>query len=566
MCSLFWPQDQPEQRDSTPSATPTSSVESNDAGISASSRHAGTVESSPTERQAPESGTLYTRGQQPLLLSENQPGASPLAQHQPPGSVLSPCKSIVVKEAEKLKLDFIRGSKTAWDEFVQKLSIVHAEPEFTDDSAILHSTLNAEVQGAHKLAATWTHDVQEAVTKYLRGIAIHKITVTDDIWQTLETSVKDAASDSAFVHPLREEKLFAVVGFSSNATSLYEHIMETLESLKQEAERKKDEITERNRKLNSAQLRILAAMSFDVEVDKRYEGVKVDIDLGQREIIFRGIRQDVNDAQVDMYELLNQVKSKHIANISDSQRELLVRIETRSFVEDRFKSKGFVAIWEISNQEVQVYAFNDKCVEDAARIIRESVQTHNINLSRESTELIRSSDWQGWMKILEDSHPGRFLITLSQNDSQIVLTATSDIIHEVKERVECYLEKNTVYRQTFRLSESRQRFVKLFNEASLQEIQEKLKPHKVAVSLSETGTEIWVQGRKEGLQLVKNELTKLEGTIQCKMETIVDPAHIKFLTSENSRQELEKLGSRNHCIVSLDPESSGLQVKTVFKF
>nr|KAG5693840.1 hypothetical protein BaRGS_004448 [Batillaria attramentaria] len=284
----------------------------------------------------------------------------------------------------------------------------------------------------------------------------------------------------------KKETALVVVGRKSAAKDLFEQISKKVNDIEAEIERKRQEITETNGKLKLYQLRLLAAMSFHSEAQKRHPGLNVDIKTRKGEVIFHGMMQDVKEAQVEMYTLLNTCASDKITEMSDMQRRLLENTETRNFIVKKLKDAGIVAVWEVNKKEVLVYAFSDAHVVKAVHIIKGSVVEHICNLSPESSQALKNPDWHDLVKTLLEGHPGTLAITPSHNGLQVYLTGTDDIMHGIKEEVTRFMDENTIYSETLAFAPNRQRFIATYWQNRVQQIVHSLKAYKVHASVVST--------------------------------------------------------------------------------
>lgn len=475
----------------------------------------------------------------------------------------SPPKPIILKDTDKFKIAFIRQSSSTKEDLNQQLAEVNAVAKFQDNTLTIECNLTKDIPKVRILARTWTKDVQHVATEFFTQVDVHRRDVMQQLWQEVHKSVLSSPTpnrEEVVMFPLPEEKALVVVGRRDAAKSLFSNISKQVAAIEEEAERKRQEITETNGKLKTHQLRLLIAMAFHAEASKRHPGLRVDINAKKCEITFHGMMHEVKEAQVEMYDLLNNVKTEKITDLSDMQKALLDKKETRQVIVQKFKPDQVVAVWEVGKKEVTIYAFNDDSTVKAVHIIHKSVVHHICELTPESTELLRCPDWQSLIKTLQGRNPGKLLIVSSHDGHQVHVTGTDDIMHGVVEDVENFMQERTVYSEVVRYSPCRQRFITYYWQHKLKQIETALKAYQVKIVLRENEAEMSIRGTSVGLEQLKTRLQQLEGDMVVHTETFSDQAKVKFLNCSPAGKDLEMLGRSCQCVVSLGLEPPGLQI------
>ena len=477
-------------------------------------------------------------------------------------------KPLVLDKVNPYKVAFLRQSPAAKDGLFQELSRNHAQAKFEGDSLIMECTLTSAIPKARILARTWAVDVQDTVESYLKVIEVYRREVMQELWQEVEKAVSAAgilSPEGAVLFTLSEETAFVVVGTKSMAKELFDKICATAKAKEEEIERKNREVTDTNSKLPPHQLRLLLAMSFQVEAGKRYDGLRIDINLKKNCIVFHGLLKDVKQAQLDMYEVLQTVRGNKITDMSDMQKKVLENREIKQYLVQKFKNEKISAVWKLDQKnEVSVFAFNDTSLAKAVHIIKKSVPQHIRQLNPESSELLSCQGWKNLVSRLTSTHPGVLLIAPSHNNQQVFITCTDNIMHAVVEEVEMFLQENTIYSQVVRFSPSRQLFLHENWQQKLVTLQSNLRAYKVQINLRESGREIYVRGTSDGLQAVQKKLEEINAQIVCHAETFTDQAKVRFLTSPKIDKDLKMLSQSHHCVITLKPEAADMEVRKLF--
>lgn len=473
-------------------------------------------------------------------------------------------KPLVFDNIDPYKIAFVRQTASFCNDFFQHLHSVNARPTFTNDSLTVECTLTVSIVNARTLASTWPKEVEKHIHQELDRLEVCRTEIIQEIWPMAESAVKEFSSskkDSALLFIVPDKYSIIVVGLRDKAKKLFEHVNGIVQHVEEEVQRKKTEITETNRNLKSHQLILLEEKSFPSEVEKKYEGLSVKIRTDQPDITFHGVLKDVKEAQIEMLTLLNDVKSDKATGVSENKKLLLTKKETRDYIQQKFRFKKIVAVWEHNADNIiNVYAFSDFDLKSALKIFTQSLVEHVQSLSSESAELTLSEAFKKLISTILSKHPGTLQITPMCKEKQILVVGIDSIILTVLETLVNYLQENTVYTEILCFSPSQQKFVWLYWKEKLTGICNHEKQLNVKVSLINEGKQIKVMGTEKGLEWAKEKLESLQQQIVCHRETLTDQGQVKFVSSENCAKDLKKLAESKHCIISLTKETSGLQV------
>lgn len=443
------------------------------------------------------------------------------------------------------------------------MTALHAKPMFSHNKLSVECTLTSSVEDVRVLARTWTSDVQAAVNSILKMIVVLRQEVTQEMWNETKhfvASIKPASKESAVIITWAEENVFIVVGMKSMADDLMKQVKQIITRNEEETKRKQQEFTETVRNLKPFQLRLLEAMHFQTETTKRYPGLKVNICTTKGEISYHGMSRDVKEAQVQMFELLQSVKSEKLTNMSSLQKDLLVCKETQEYVVHKFKATKTVAIWELdSSGETAVYSFSDSYLANAIQIIKKSVIEHQRPLEPEAAELLTTPEWMQFIRKLTDSHHGLLKIEASP-DGHLYICGTDNIAQTVLKDVELFLEENTLFTLTCHFLPSRQLFVAKYWQDKVCAYDSSLSEYKVDVRLVKSGQEFYIRGSQTGLKIIRKELEKLGSQVKCQLVTLPDHAMVTFLSSPRCKDHLDKIGRKARCVFSFKEEPENLKV------
>ncbi|XP_076451605.1 protein mono-ADP-ribosyltransferase PARP14-like isoform X2 [Babylonia areolata] len=475
-------------------------------------------------------------------------------------------RPVTMDTLDRHKVAFLLQSQKQQADFLQQLSQQsHARGSFTGDSLVLECTLTPEVPRARVLAHTWRVDVQGSVESLVASLEVHRRDVMQQLWQEAEKAVSAAniidPEEGAMLFTLAEETAFIVVGTKGMVQELFDKVNNTVRAAEEMVERRKQEITEPNNRLKGHQLGLLLAKGFPLEMEERYQGLRVDIQMRENLIVFHGLLKDIREAQNEMYQTLQQIKKDKMTKLSCMQKKLLERKEVRPHIVQKFKKQNIVAIWEMDAQSrLTVFAFTDQSLVEAIHTINKSVPEHVCELSPESAGLLESDAWNALVQRLVTGNPEVLMITPDRNAQKVYITSIDSIMHAAVQEIEVFIQENSIYSQVVRFSPSRQRFIQQEWHQRLRKLQNSLQAQRVQVIMTTLGTELQVRGTNQGLAQLRKSLEDLNSQIVYHEEKFTELAKVKILKSMQRDRDLRALEQANHCVLALTPESADLEV------
>ncbi|PVD29436.1 hypothetical protein C0Q70_08687 [Pomacea canaliculata] len=219
--------------------------------------------------------------------------------------------------------------------------------------------------------------------------------------------------------------------------------------------------------------------------------------------------------------------------------------------------------WDVDSQgEINVYSFSDKYLVNAIHIMQKSLVQHQRPLEPETADLLMSPEWNQFVGKITGDYVGVLKIVHLHNGHQLFIAGTDNIMLAVIEETERFLKENTIYMLSYHFFPSLQIFVANYWRAKVMRMSNNLRAYKVEVSLDESGKEFHIRGTKTGLDLMTKNFEQLGSEVKCHMQTLTDPAKVRFLSTPNWEKELEKLGRSTQCVFSLKEEPVDLVVQS----
>ncbi|XP_025094887.1 poly [ADP-ribose] polymerase 14-like isoform X2 [Pomacea canaliculata] len=462
-------------------------------------------------------------------------------------------------ENTDIKVCYLRHNSRILQTFNESLSTMHARAKIVENVLKVECTLNESEPNVHLLVDSWKDEVQKELGTCLDFVRLDRQDVLPEIWPEVMKAIEkcEVCGDDLLL-PIPQEHAFLILSIRSKEGGTFEKIQSIVEDAEKELTFKKQEVSE-TKQLKKHERDILMLSSFLSDVQNQYTRLKVNIHQQEAAITFCGQLVDIRDAQRVMLETIRSASSTIMKDMPKGKMSLLANGNSHDLIQKRMISSELAATWDCHNEGVvTVFCLKESDLHRAVEVIQTSFGEETILLDKISSEVTELARWGRLKDDLMQYHRG--ILTISANPNTITITAFSDIMPAVKEAVENFIAQNSIYSAVFSFSPSRQKYLSTFWEERLTDITEKRSVYKVQITLDDQKRNIIVKGTKEGIQLAKKHLEKLEKRIVCTEEKITRKEIIECLVGLKNMNELEVIAKAHQCVLSLNPEETGIQL------
>ena len=462
-------------------------------------------------------------------------------------------------ECKCLKFQFLRDSVKVKEGFVNLLSVEHARPRFTDDSLIVECTLTADDVKSRAKSRTWKVDVETVVDSNLKLLKVDTRQVPEEMWNDVLKGLTGISSDCdrAVLEKIPEKRILRVVGMETDVDQIIRSIDEVISKCDHKLNLETQKITE-TKKLKPSKLFLLDASAFCKNVKINDKSLSVTIDTQTHLVTFHGLKEDVIQAQRDMYEILDSRKSCTMPNMSENKRKVLSSLETRRELAGKFRKARIVASWETTDDGVKVYGFKDKDIQNAVQVMQDSVVE---KVCPEVLEILQTPEGMNMQNRWLSKYPGVLAFGVTPG-GQFCITCLDHILSSVTSAVKTFVDENSIHVEVLFCSPSRQKVVcSLLDERQREALAEEFKVFRVRIELIDEETKIQVSGTQMGLQQVRGKLEALERQVIVHEETVQEQAKVKFLNKRKYKGEVDDVSRIHHCVLGREREPAGVQVR-----
>ena len=183
------------------------------------------------------------------------------------------------------------------------------------------------------------------------------------------------------------------------------------------------------------QLRMLHALRFISEQNKRLPSMTVTIHTRERKITFEGKKPDIEDAEVAMYDLVNKMKDSSL-NMSVQLIRLMRGITMIRHLVNVFKKKDIRVVYAVlEDTTLGVFALNSDHLEEAIKVI--SRETDETYVDADSTETLQTPEWIKLKDQLQSRYKG--LLAITEYDGRVTVSGAKNQVAQVKNEIQRFI-------------------------------------------------------------------------------------------------------------------------------
>lgn len=433
--------------------------------------------------------------------------------------------SLVMEDIDVYIKTFLQQSKSAVDHLNYQLKGKYAKVTFKDITEI-ECLLNKRTSNVRELVKTWETEAKATFRKYIHEM-LHKIEIqlTEDAWNGVEciTTKQNHSSDNRITFHEKNSLRIVFVGKKEILEAEHQKIADKIERMKR--------VIDEETFYCIHDIMLLKRSGTFEEIESISEDLKVEQDYQTGKIHFRGIKEDVLKARLKIGEKILEFESWTISEgLSKHQLELLADEAVKSMLDKLFEKDGLTVEMGFQEDSIKVYAINNSQRNLVNGIIMNMVKESKIPLDETSKSVISITNWAVEIDALYSETKNKVKLSI-EGDTEILITATNDLHDYVKQRLQTFVGKYSIYQDLFNIDdEGIYNFLSKHCIVHLKETLEKYEEYFLTLDLHKNP--MVLSGRKEGLLLARADMDTMIKRIQYEQRTYKQPGITKILTKD----------------------------------
>jgi len=409
----------------------------------------------------------------------------------------------------------------------------------------------------HYPAQDWANKCGSMMDQFLSDFRSETVNVLQEIWNKFQTQLKQRLKNVNFVVKYDFDNDHCNLNFigKKDASEKFMKIVESIKAgLEEELRKKHEQITESITSLSSHQLMILSLCNY---ADEAAAEKDAKIVITHDEVHMTGMPDEVKCMKLKLFQKINNLKNDMLP-VSKALAELMGKDSVKSYLLECFRRQQVVSSWNVRDSELYVYAFNDDQLAKAKEIIQTAFVEKEFALDASSKALMSQPKWKEFETQLTAEH--EMVYMYKGKEGVLVLCCVNECSGDVQEKVQDFIEKNSLVQKLQSLMQPVADFLEQFMSSDLERIRSKLAQCggdiKRADDESEPG--FLLLGTQSSVDWASSELVKLTETLAMFDHEIDRPGVPEYLMSTPGRAIMSELQRRHQVVIDLESSCTSM--------
>nr|XP_034328119.1 protein mono-ADP-ribosyltransferase PARP14 isoform X2 [Crassostrea gigas] len=442
------------------------------------------------------------------------------------------------------------------EEALQKKFVKVEWPKSKSDFTIkLQCTVTKDMENAKEILKNWKKEAEAEMDRQMKKYLCQKHSTVPETWPALLAQLKTLTiGQPERVAVLLDKKKHTVIvaGYEENFEALTRIILNIIRTEESKIQNQTEKIM-KNTPLDFNKCQQLWNTHFWKKLTNDFPDLDFQVEIEKEEVNLTGKPIEVNAALIKMHEYLMNTKSKSL-NISKGRYEIFMKKEVKEGFIAEMKAKGNKAVWNVTEDKVEMTSTNSKMADEALEIFKEFIPEKRIQM-KDLVKVLTMHDWQACVKELRDKHNEKLII--SSSSSEVCVTASKDIFENVFKQIEHVMkicsEKCRIDHRVVKLSPQQFRYIERFGEHKIGEIPNACNSKEFEIKQNQSDCSIEITGNDEDVKKAYENLMRFIKNLREDSCSINKPGSKVFFNSSKGRVAMKKAGKDTSCII-LDKE------------
>ncbi|XP_053377233.1 protein mono-ADP-ribosyltransferase PARP14-like isoform X2 [Mercenaria mercenaria] len=477
--------------------------------------------------------------------------------------------AILLDELEEYIPKFLMNSKKYKADFESKIQTHHGSitwPSGEQNVLEIKCTVDPNDKKGNVKVKNWTETCTSIAKEMTDGLIVDKSSsVAVEVWTQMkerlqEIEVPDPESVAVFLES--NVCVIVLVGAKDPVLTTSKQIKGIINDIEKKMENERQIITKK-RKLKHYEMALVRASRLEATLKKML--TEFSIDNEQREIIFKGMQNDVDEALAKLDAKLKSFVKKTVPAISKQAIDLLFKKEARDIVKKKMVERKVIGVWDsVRGSSLVMYSKNEKELDVAIEILQCTIVMDYFDLDSEKRDILDSKDGQAKIAEFEENHKGCVLFAVQQNEFRFV--CVDDIHKEIRDEFTKLFDLHSVISKPVYTEPGIFSYITTYKKREIEAIENQYKRLSVLIAVKDTSRRpgFIVKGKKDGCKLAIAKLQTLIDSVVHKDHTISWPGFDKYIQSSEGMDCIKVIEINEKCVIKISSEvlSSGLESTT----
>lgn len=462
-----------------------------------------------------------------------------------------PCVSY---ESNVYVINFVQTCSPACsqiNEALQKKFVRIQWPKSKSDFIVkLQCTAALDVENAKEILKNWKEEALAEMDRHMKQFVYQLHSILPQAWSSFLARFKAVNIDDQVKVTVDFEKKnhrAIVTGYEENSEALTRTILNLIKTEESKIKNQSQRIM-KNIHLDFHQCQKLRKAHFGKKLKNDFLDIYFKINIIKKVVNLTGKPTRVNKAVIKMHEYLMNTTSKSLI-ISKGRYKIMKEVKELFIAE--MKAKGNKAVWNMTEDKVEMTSSNSKMADEALEIFKEFIPEERIKM-KDLVKILTMHDWQTCEKELKHKHNER--LNISSSSSEVCVTATKEIFENVCKQIEhvmkiCF-EKCRIDHRVVKLSKQQFRQLQYFGQNKISQITNASTSKELKIKQNQSNCSIEISGNNEEVKIAYEKLMKFITTLLEHSFSITEPRADVFYNSEKGREAMKKVEREELCISS----------------
>lgn len=426
------------------------------------------------------------------------------------------------------------------------------------DEIHIECTLDPKHRDARQKVKSWKNTVIKAWDEFVKSNAHKKdLKITRDtrdlLVEHINSTKEKHRSDELTVNHDDDSMTIIFVGRSKIVENFYDEVSAKKEEI-QESLKRKNKIQTQTMTIKPIEITLILKENKFNQLKNIAPDFTYDVNEESGTITFTGVKEDISDAKLAVFEVKKNYNSWKMTNLSCNQCRLLKNEAVVDILEQSLSDKNITAVFDIRENQVLVCTTcQDEC-KAVENIFQETVVEDEIRLDDTSKNVLTLDEWTEQKVNITNQFRDVSYVDDSADD-RIVVVATYNVLDEIMKELDKFVTEHSIYDETIPIKdEAELKYFKMHLKDWVKELEYKNNDQCLNIKFDEQSLQL--SGTKQAITAASSDIHSQIRKIQKNQHTITK-AGVDSLFNDQSKSDvlLSPIEEESKTVIIVDQNS-----------
>ena len=399
----------------------------------------------------------------------------------------------------------------------------------------------------------WSSRIKSRVVDMLNEFKTDNIIVDEDLWNDVCNKLQELNLGN--VRPLLKSEHATIIlrGPCAEVENTMTRLTGVVRDLEAEAERAR-QIVRKPVTLGDEKFKLLFLCNIKEELDNRWQvDVRIILSDNPHEIIFEGMRSEIAEAQLDMYNRFEKLV-KHDWEFSPNKVRFVRHVHDK--VHEILTSRKIHAATDIERNKVTITGASDQDMRRAYHFIQNDISETSIPFKNQATVNVLQTP-KGKKCLTDVNGQKVVLAAVNPDKSCIEITGFKADVLQASNKIQEFIQTNVILQEHIPLVRGKVKYLMEHANPELQSISEHNKQYTVDIRPVPGGQRsgITISGTEQGLKLAVKSVKSLGEKVVERQYPVAKPGMPELLRGNKGKKFLSNISKELSCFIDSNSDS-----------